>query len=331
MGILDEAFKSRIHISLYYEPLSRQQTMEIFRVNIKRLRGIEDEKQRQLKGTELEQPRLRIMAKSIIEYAQDYYDEHDDTPHLRWNGRQIRNAFQIASSLAHYNIGKTSLSREDLHSGQVASPVLDERHFETVAVAIEQFGNYMDYTKAMTDADHARLETIRADHMRNEDLAPRRREQIRTQEPAAYQYRNPSAFRDEPPLDSMAGNTRRDQRRGVRNQMPPARATRHRESGLAGQPGAAARNLLARAQAGSQGAPRAPSQSQQRRPRHNPNDVYEDRDEYMEVRDFGIPNKGSSGRAGVDSLEEDYDETDEQVDGGAQKDSMQSVELDYNE
>ncbi|KAG5768318.1 hypothetical protein H9Q72_004086 [Fusarium xylarioides] len=330
VGILDEAFKSRIHISLYYEPLSRQQTVEIFRVNIKRLRGIEDEKQRQLKGTELEQPRLRIMAKSIIEYAQDYYDEHEDTPHLRWNGRQIRNAFQIASSLAHYNIGKASLGREDLHSGQVASPVLDERHFENVAVAIEQFGNYMDYTKAMTDADHARLEAIRADHMRNEDLAPRRREQIRTQDLAAYQYRNPSALRDEPPLDSMAGNTRRDQRRGMKSHMPAARATRHRESG---QPEAASKNLIARAQAGSQGGPtpRAALQPQQRRPRYNPNDVYEGEDEYMEGRDFGMPNKESSSRVGVDSFEEDYDETDEQVDGGAQMDSMQSAELDYNE
>ncbi|PTD09283.1 hypothetical protein FCULG_00007533 [Fusarium culmorum] len=163
-----------LRTDLYYEPLSRQQTVEIFRVNIKRLRGIEDEKQRQLEGTELEQPRLRIMAKSIIEYAQSYYDEHENTPHLRWKGRQIRNTFQIASSFAYYNMNKASLDKTNPESGQLVSPVLDERHFEKVAVAIEQFGNYMDYTKAIADADQARIETIRADHMRNEDLAPRR-------------------------------------------------------------------------------------------------------------------------------------------------------------
>ncbi|KAM0295343.1 hypothetical protein ACHAPM_010707 [Fusarium culmorum] len=114
------------------------------------------------------------MAKSIIEYAQSYYDEHEDTLHLRWKGRQIRNTFQIASSFAYYNMNKASLDKTNPESGQLVSPVLDERHFEKVAVAIEQFGNYMDYTKAIADADQARIETIRADHMRNEDLAPRR-------------------------------------------------------------------------------------------------------------------------------------------------------------
>ncbi|RKL27626.1 hypothetical protein BFJ70_g11491 [Fusarium oxysporum] len=338
VGILDEAFKSRIHISLYYEPLSRQQTVEIFRVNIKRLRGIEDEKQRQLKGTELEQPRLRIMAKSIIEYAQDYYDEHDDTPHLRWNGRQIRNAFQIAASLAHYNIGKASLGRENLQSGQVASPVLDERHFENVAVAIEQFGNYMDYTKAMTDADQARLETIRADHMRNEDLVPRRGEHIRRQEQTAYQYRNPSAFGDGPPREATSGNTRRDHRRGARDHTSSARARRHRESGLTGRAEVPAKNARARAQTGSQGGPsisgRAPAlpRRQQTRPRYDPNNLYEEEDEHIEEEEFEVPGKRSSNRTGVDSLEEeDYDETDELVDGGAQKSSIQPTELDYNE
>ncbi|KAM0337883.1 hypothetical protein ACHAPU_011495, partial [Fusarium lateritium] len=73
------------------------------------------------------------MTKSIIEYAQRYYDEHEDTPHLRWNGRQIRNAFQIASSLTHYNMNSASLSSGNLAAGQVASPVLDERQFENVA------------------------------------------------------------------------------------------------------------------------------------------------------------------------------------------------------
>ncbi|KAK1985389.1 hypothetical protein LZ30DRAFT_779092 [Colletotrichum cereale] len=175
VGILDEAFKSRIHISLYYEPLSRYQTIEIFRVNIKKLRAIEDEKQHQLQGTGIEQPRLLIKAKSIVEYAQRYFDEQAETPHLRWNGRQIRNAFQIASSLAHYNIRKNSLGESGVVSGQAQCPVLDEIQFDKVAEAIERFGNYMDYTKAMTDADHARLEAIRADEVRNDDLAPRNR------------------------------------------------------------------------------------------------------------------------------------------------------------
>ncbi|KAM0323910.1 hypothetical protein ACHAQA_008491 [Verticillium albo-atrum] len=175
VGILDEAFKSRIHISLYYEPLSRIQTVEIFRVNIKKLRAMEDEKQERHKGTDVERPRLLIKAKSIVDYAQRYFDEQEETPHLRWNGRQIRNAFQIASSLAHYHIRKDSMGEVNLDSGQVACPVLDEVQFDKVAEAIERFGNYMDHTRAMTDADQARLDAVRADEMRNHDLAPRKR------------------------------------------------------------------------------------------------------------------------------------------------------------
>ncbi|KAM0227207.1 hypothetical protein ACHAPO_011744 [Fusarium lateritium] len=325
VGILDEAFKSRIHISLYYEPLSRQQTVEIFRVNIKRLRGIEDEKQRQLEGTELEQPRLRIMAKSIIEYAQSYYDEHEDTPHLRWNGRQIRNAFQIASSLAHYNMNKASLDKTNPESGQLVSPVLDERHFEKVAVAIEQFGNYMDYTKAMTDADQARSETIRADHMRNEDLAPRRHEQSRRQEQGPYQYRRPSTFRDGTPREP----TVEDGRRRAKDQMPSARPTR---------PETPARNSRARPQAGTQGGPsvssRTPAVSQrhEQRSRHHPDDEYEEEDGYMDEREFGVSEKRSRNTTNLNDFdEEDYDDTDGQMDGGARKGFIGGDALDYDE
>ena len=210
VGILDEAFKSRIHISLYYEPLTRQQTVDIFRVNIQKLRDIEDEKQRLLQGTDVVQPKLRVMAKGIVEYAARYFDEQADTPHLRWNGRQIRNAFQIASSLAYYHKRKSSLGTEEHEEGTPLA--LDVTHFEKVAEAIERFGNYMDYTKAMTDADQARLDTIRADDMRNDDLTPKKREyrasssaqaqkitQYRTRSEASHKQSGPSSFGQAPP------------------------------------------------------------------------------------------------------------------------------------
>ncbi|CZR60280.1 uncharacterized protein PAC_10176 [Phialocephala subalpina] len=39
VGILDEAFESRIHVSLYYPPLSKEQTLAIFEVNIQDFLG----------------------------------------------------------------------------------------------------------------------------------------------------------------------------------------------------------------------------------------------------------------------------------------------------
>ncbi|KAL3590760.1 hypothetical protein FPOAC2_12962 [Fusarium poae] len=334
VGILDEAFKSRIHISLYYEPLSRQQTVDIFRVNIKKLRGIEEEKQRRLKGTEDEQPRLQIMAKRIIEYAQHYYDEHEDTPHLRWNGRQIRNAFQIASSLAHYNMNKVSLDTANPQSGQVALPVLDERQFEKVAVAIEQFGNYMDYTKAMTDADQARIDMTRADHMRNEDLTPRKRGHNRRQEQTQYSYRSPSTYGDGPPREPMMG----DVRRRVKDDMPPARPTRQRDGGLTGRPEAPARNPRARTQTGAQSGPSASArtaavpQRHERRSNYYPDEDDEEEDEYMDKREFGVSDKRSRNKAGInDRGEEDYDDDDQPMDWEVRQDLMGDDEPDYDD
>ena len=43
VGTLDEAFKSRIHMSLYYEPLGMKQTREIFKMNIEKLKEIENQ------------------------------------------------------------------------------------------------------------------------------------------------------------------------------------------------------------------------------------------------------------------------------------------------
>lgn len=47
---MDEAFKSRIHVSLYYAPLTLSQTEKISEVNIEKLRRMEQEKEQKLAG-----------------------------------------------------------------------------------------------------------------------------------------------------------------------------------------------------------------------------------------------------------------------------------------
>ncbi|WZH45693.1 ATPase_AAA_core domain-containing protein [Fusarium acuminatum] len=215
-----------------------------------------------------------------------------------------------------------------------SSPVLDERQFENVAVAIEQFGNYMDYTKAMTDADQARIDTLRADHMRNEDFTPRRRDYPRRREQAGYQHRDTSGLRDKPPRESMAGNTRREERRRARDQVPSARPTRHRDSGLGSQPEAPARSPRPRAPAGPSGGPSISGRASQRReqqPRYDSNDIYEEEDEFSDERDFEASDQKWRNRSGVGSREEeDYDDFSELTDGGARKD-FSTAELDYDD
>ncbi|KAM0257726.1 hypothetical protein ACHAQJ_004177 [Trichoderma viride] len=162
VGTMDEAFKSRIHITLYFEPLARDQTVKIFWINIEKLKKMEHDKEKRLKESGLDHPKLKIKAQDIAKWALDYYDTAGVTnDSVRWNGRQIRNAFQIASSLARYDTAEDALGGET-----VPRPVLGSRHFSMVAKAIEKFDTYMQHATGMADADHARIEGTRADELR---------------------------------------------------------------------------------------------------------------------------------------------------------------------
>lgn len=98
-GALDEAVKSRVHITLYYPHLSKADTISLFQMNIERLKMIE--KQR---TAITQEPEMIIEEGGIIDYAEQHFDKfsYADMVDCRWNGRQIRNAFQIAASLARY-------------------------------------------------------------------------------------------------------------------------------------------------------------------------------------------------------------------------------------
>ncbi|KAI0534803.1 hypothetical protein GGR58DRAFT_44002 [Xylaria digitata] len=164
VGTIDEAFKSRIHLSLYYERLSRKQMLAIFRVNLRKLRDIETAKAKELLDTQLKEPELVIKDNKIMEFAKTHWET---TPrHARWNGRQIRNAFQIASSMARYDTGKGYLTDE-----KSEQPVLDGSHFQRVAATIRAFDTYFELATGETDEQAAFLEKSRDDRLQSEDLA----------------------------------------------------------------------------------------------------------------------------------------------------------------
>jgi hypothetical protein len=108
-GVLNEAVKSRLHLSLRYEALTLEQTKAIFQLNIDKLEKIEDQRneadiQKHLKQGGQGGPgrRLIIDDQAILKFATKHYKKHTNDIG-RWNGRQIRNAFSIAASLAHFN------------------------------------------------------------------------------------------------------------------------------------------------------------------------------------------------------------------------------------
>lgn len=120
VGAFDEAFHSRIHLSLYYPTLNREKTLEIFKTHFRMIKKHNDE--RVHKG---DAP-IGFERKLIQKYWKLNYKV------LRWNGRQIRNAFQTAMALAEYD------ARD---SGE--PPVITAKHFETIANASADFAKYV--------------------------------------------------------------------------------------------------------------------------------------------------------------------------------------------
>ncbi|KJK68699.1 hypothetical protein P875_00075807 [Aspergillus parasiticus SU-1] len=158
VGTIDEAFKFRIHILLYYPYLDLVQTEKIW-----------------------EKP-LSIDRAGILAFAKKHFTKSKNGKG-RWNGRQIRNAFLIASALAHYerthNIKKNGNSCD-----------LSAQHFKTVVKAGTGFEKYLLMTRGMTNQQAAFLHCTRADHVQSPEAVSA----SRAADPASVQPAKPLAY-----------------------------------------------------------------------------------------------------------------------------------------
>jgi hypothetical protein len=152
VGVLDEAIKSRVHLHLRYNQLDRRQTTEIFKHNIIRLKKIELQRQTAA-------DRLFIHESEINEFALAHFDETNKSGVGRWNGRQIRNAFLIAASLAH-------LDGDDNPGMQKQ---LRKLHFDDVAHTTKLYDNFRIAT---LDGDDSRLALDRSERNDTFDRRP---------------------------------------------------------------------------------------------------------------------------------------------------------------
>ncbi|KAJ5013558.1 hypothetical protein K4K57_002569 [Colletotrichum sp. SAR 10_99] len=128
VGSFDDAFVSRIHIQLYYPDFSddeRQRVWKTFVDKLARERG--------------ETIRLTIDAKEYIESTRKQG--------LKWNGREIRNAFQTAVALAEYEADKDS-------EGKI---MVKDDHLRAVVELSKDFKDYLNDL-------HLRDEGKRAEH-----------------------------------------------------------------------------------------------------------------------------------------------------------------------
>jgi hypothetical protein len=157
-GTLDEAFKSRIHYKIYYPPLTRDQTIDIWKLNIQRLRQITEQSK--------EKRPLEIHDTRILHFADRQFDEGIRFNAGQWNGRQIRNAFQVARSLAYYDAVTDADQITELGPNDPARPaVLEVKYFEMMHEITESFDHYMlEVFKGSTDKDLALEMEHRADN-----------------------------------------------------------------------------------------------------------------------------------------------------------------------
>ncbi|RDL36239.1 Uncharacterized protein BP5553_06851 [Venustampulla echinocandica] len=149
VGIFDPAFRSRIHISLYYPGLQKEATIQIWKMHLARTQALKGEN-------------FKLHTKEILKFAKTHYMELKKAKAGSWNGRQIRNAFQTAIALAEFEASGEGVA--DATGSRQYNPELTERHFAKVAEASKEFDKYLRSTLGgQTDADVARLEQTRVD------------------------------------------------------------------------------------------------------------------------------------------------------------------------
>lgn len=159
-GVLDEGIKSRVHLNLYYDHLNEKQTEEIFKQNIHRLRDIE----RQRNPAQDEQ--IMVLHKEILQFAKEHFNQHSNAHRSglttgRWNGRQIRNAFLIASSLAHYDSeddGGDEDTDELAELGRKKQKQLGRSQFELVAQTTLLYDQFRESVHSGKSDDHVAFE-----------------------------------------------------------------------------------------------------------------------------------------------------------------------------
>ncbi|KAM7192881.1 hypothetical protein V8F20_008678 [Naviculisporaceae sp. PSN 640] len=154
VGAIDDAFRSRLHLQLYYPKLTKGQTNKIFIKNFEQIEIInQDRVKNNLPPFEYQRHQKKILA-----WAEKNFNT------LSWNGRQIRNGFQTVLALAEFGTRKGSGSKNKAGSGGSAhGPVVNLDLFKTVAEASLQFNRYLKETHGYEEHMIAYQDKVRAD------------------------------------------------------------------------------------------------------------------------------------------------------------------------
>ncbi|KAK5254933.1 hypothetical protein LTR11_001693 [Exophiala xenobiotica] len=139
VGTFDEAVLSRIHVVLHYDDFSDSERQRIWTTSFRKL--AED------------RPDVKV-GPGFMDYAL----ENQRVLDLKWNGREIRNAFNTTVALAEFDAEKKR------RAGKAAHQVVMERsHLVQVVKMSEEFRKYMKRTRGLDESALAKAMKIRDD------------------------------------------------------------------------------------------------------------------------------------------------------------------------
>lgn len=144
VGAIDDAFRSRLHLTLYYPKLTKKQTISIWSTNLEHVHEVNEERK---KNSQLP---IEFNSKNILKWVKDNWET------FQWNGRQIRNAFQTAIALAEFKARPNA-------SAEPQPPVMKVHLFEVIATASVQFNHYLSATHGLDEDKMAKRDMIRTD------------------------------------------------------------------------------------------------------------------------------------------------------------------------
>ncbi|KAL5114046.1 hypothetical protein ACEQ8H_008060 [Pleosporales sp. CAS-2024a] len=142
VGAFDEAFKSRVHISLFYPNFDKDTTIKVWKTFIKQAKKKLDDEGR---------TNVTVNSSEIKKFARRHWQ---DNPKARWNGRQIRNAFHTAVAMAEFQ-AREKEKDGSYNANKDVKITIGREQFETIAKTAKEFDDYMTETMGFTYEDRA--------------------------------------------------------------------------------------------------------------------------------------------------------------------------------
>jgi ATP-dependent Clp protease ATP-binding subunit ClpA len=145
IGQIDDSFLSRVHVVIGYTPLDEAKRKRIWNGFFRNL-------ERDMSASSRYGPKIEVS-----KYAKEYVLNDEEVKALKWNGREIRNAFQTAISLAGYEAAK--------NPGWTTDKTIDVQkdHFSSVVMMSREFHSYMDSITLQEESQRARARMERND------------------------------------------------------------------------------------------------------------------------------------------------------------------------